>query len=330
MILIPRVSVALCTYNGARHLPQQLATILNQTHLPSELIVSDDRSTDATLTLLEAFARTAPFPVQIQTNRKTLGAAQNFAVCLSRCAGDLILLTDQDDLWLPTRVADTLDAFTANPKLAFTFSDAPLIDAQGNDLHRTIYASLPISAADRRQLTLGRDLLPILLRWGVVYGATMALRASLRPAFLPIPPTWSHDEWIALTLSATGVSARIPPVTSYRQHAAQQVGTGDWSLQTHLTVARLHHDAAFYQRERLRYANAIIAAAANPTLLGTLLPHLEAKHRFLEERLRIHAGGLTQLPRFLRLLRTGQYARYASALRSPLKDLALLTRLHRR
>ncbi|HEX8394664.1 MAG TPA: glycosyltransferase, partial [Longimicrobium sp.] len=62
----PRVSVALCTYNGARWLPEQLASLAAQTRLPHELVVCDDRSTDETEAVVRAFAATAPFPVRFQ------------------------------------------------------------------------------------------------------------------------------------------------------------------------------------------------------------------------------------------------------------------------
>ena len=63
-----RISIALCTYNGERWLPQQLASIQQQTRLPDELVVCDDRSTDQTLAMLGEFAAAVPFPVEIIRN----------------------------------------------------------------------------------------------------------------------------------------------------------------------------------------------------------------------------------------------------------------------
>ena len=59
--LVPaKLSVALCTCDGERFLPRQLASMLQQTRLPDELIVCDDRSTDGTLAVLRAFAASSP------------------------------------------------------------------------------------------------------------------------------------------------------------------------------------------------------------------------------------------------------------------------------
>ncbi len=324
-----RVSVALCTYNGEGFLPLLLESICRQTLLPDEMVVCDDGSADATLSLLEGFARDVPFPVRISRNPETLRPAQNFAKCIAECEGDIIILTDQDDLWFPDRVANTAQAFCDSPLLTFAFSECPLIDQHGKDLGRSIYSSLPISAADRRILFTGSRLLPVLLRWGVLYGTTMAIRASLRPLFLPVPDLWSHDEWIGLVLSAVGPSTRLKdPVTHYRQHAGQQVGTGDWTIQTHLGLAQ-KHSASHYDSEVRRFEQAIAAARLHPALQTRLLPALEQKLAFLRNRKEVQTRGIARISLFFRMLFNGSYTRFSAAARSPLKDLLMNLRIFR-
>jgi hypothetical protein len=319
------VSVAMCTYNGAKFIMKQLESIVRQSVLPDELVVCDDRSQDETVRLLELFSETSPFPVRIFRNLETLRPAQNFARCLSLCNGDLLILTDQDDIWFEDRIANTMNAFAADLKLTFTFSDSPLIDHDDAGLGRTIYSSLPIPSADRKLLDVGRSLLPVLMRWGVLYGTTMATRSSLRSVFLPIPEHWSHDEWLALTLSAVGPSKRLPPVTRYRQHSDQQVGTGDWSISTHVGLAQ-KHNSKHYQSELLRCENALTTIQGNKELAMTLAPLLQKKAQFLRRRIRIQNGSLGELHSLIRLASQGEYARYASGLKSPLKDLLMLLR----
>ena len=72
------VSVAMATYNGARYLPEMLASVAGQSRLPDELVVRDDGSEDGTVALLEDFARQAAFPVRILERGTRLGYAQNF------------------------------------------------------------------------------------------------------------------------------------------------------------------------------------------------------------------------------------------------------------
>ncbi|HEV2835287.1 MAG TPA: glycosyltransferase, partial [Pyrinomonadaceae bacterium] len=93
------LSIALGTYNGAVYLKEQLESIAAQTRTPDELVISDDQSTDDTLRLIEEFAATAGFPVPLSVNESNLGTAKNFEKAISLCRGDVILLSDQDDVW---------------------------------------------------------------------------------------------------------------------------------------------------------------------------------------------------------------------------------------
>ncbi|MCW3059170.1 MAG: Alpha-L-Rha alpha,3-L-rhamnosyltransferase, partial [Capsulimonas sp.] len=68
-----KISIALCTYNGARFLPEQLASIAAQTRPPDELIVCDDRSKDDTVDIIRRFAKTVGFPVSLHINDENLG-----------------------------------------------------------------------------------------------------------------------------------------------------------------------------------------------------------------------------------------------------------------
>ena len=72
------VSIVIATYNGERHLADQLRSILDQTSPPNEVVVSDDGSDDCTLDLVRAFAASAPFPVHIYRNEARLGYSENF------------------------------------------------------------------------------------------------------------------------------------------------------------------------------------------------------------------------------------------------------------
>src|SRR5271167_1343074 len=86
------LSVALCTYNGAGFVEEQLASIAQQRHPPDELVVADDCSTDRTLDILQDFAAKAPFPVTIFCNSNRLGSTKNFDAVIQRCQGDVIAL----------------------------------------------------------------------------------------------------------------------------------------------------------------------------------------------------------------------------------------------
>src|SRR6202167_2057678 len=125
-----RISVAMCTYNGERFLPQQLASMAKQTRLPDELVVCDDGSTDRTVAIVREFAASAPYPVRVFENERNLGFAANFERAIGLCEGDLIALSDQDDIWYPIRLERSEQEFAAHPEAGLVFSDGEIIDDQ--------------------------------------------------------------------------------------------------------------------------------------------------------------------------------------------------------
>src|SRR5690606_18954379 len=85
-----KISIALAVYNGTNFLDQQLASFLKQTRLPDELVVVDDCSTDATVELLEDFAKTSPFPVKVFRNESNSGSTYSFGRAIEACSGDVV------------------------------------------------------------------------------------------------------------------------------------------------------------------------------------------------------------------------------------------------
>jgi glycosyltransferase involved in cell wall biosynthesis len=100
-----KISVALATYNGAKFIREQLESVNAQTRPPDELVVVDDGSTDCTLAIIADFAAHARFPVGIHRNEHNLGYTTSFLAAASLCSGDWIAFCDQDDVWLPDKLA---------------------------------------------------------------------------------------------------------------------------------------------------------------------------------------------------------------------------------
>lgn len=106
------ISIALATYNGGKYLQALLDSLVNQLYLPYELVVSDDNSSDNTIAILEAFAKTAPFQVRIIKNTEQLGVIKNFAKAFENTSGKLIAYCDQDDIWHPEKLQKCVQHFT--------------------------------------------------------------------------------------------------------------------------------------------------------------------------------------------------------------------------
>ena len=217
----------MCTYNGARHLEPQLQSIAAQTLPPAELIVCDDGSSDQTLSILEAFANTASFPVKIHRNPINLGYTGNFEKAITLCSGKFIALCDQDDLWHPEKLAKQIAIFDADSSCGGVFTNGNLIYPGNVHSNRTLWQSIRFGLKEQQDFADGPNgsVARSLLRGNVVTGMTLMFRASLRDRLLPIPKNWIHDAWLAWMICLHSKLAACPDrLVSYRVHESQQVG----------------------------------------------------------------------------------------------------------
>lgn len=223
------ISVAMCTYNGAKYLPEQLESIANQTVAVDELIVCDDGSNDNTIQVLKSFAETSSFPVSIHQNEQNLGSTKNFEKCLSFCAGEVIFLCDQDDAWRADKVEKQVAFFNNHPEIDAVFSDATMIDDDSKPTGQTIWQEIEFDSVAQEHWVNGESH-EILFKGFVVTGATLAIRKSALERLMPFPthvPELIHDAYIAMVLSLEEKIAFInDQLISYRIHSSQQVGFG--------------------------------------------------------------------------------------------------------
>lgn len=228
-----RVSVALCTYNGARFLPLQLQSLLRQTRLPDQVVICDDGSSDDTCALLGAFmeeARNFGVGVELHFNPINLGYARNFEKALRLCSGDVIFLCDQDDVWCDGRVERFLKEFLSDHTCMMLHSDARLVTADGCDMGVSLMQKLHVHAAELLLEGSPQPLDAFLLR-NLVTGATCALRSDVLDQGLPIGQGWVHDEWLAIVAGIMGGIGFIDECTvDYRQHDGNQIGAGRRSM----------------------------------------------------------------------------------------------------
>ncbi len=127
-------SIALITYNGEKYLVRQLETLAEQTRLPDELVVCDDGSTDKTVEILEDFAKTAPFPVRIYQNEENLGYSRNFHKVFFLCEKNITFFCDQDDVWLPEKIASAMKIFEEEPEVGLVLMTDLRVDKEEKPL----------------------------------------------------------------------------------------------------------------------------------------------------------------------------------------------------
>lgn len=229
-----RVSIAMCTYNAERWVLPQLESFVLQTVLPAELVLQDDGSTDSTMSVVEAFAKRAPFEVRIERNESNQGPTGNFERAMSRCTGDVMVFSDADDVWLPQRIARTLTVLQDRPSVGCVFSDAQLVDADLRPLGMTLWESIRFTEADQRAFVAG-DVVDALFRRTIGFGGCMTIRRPVLDLALPIERPWGHDNWTASIATALfDVAIVNEPLMLYRQHASQYSGGRGGSLRDKL------------------------------------------------------------------------------------------------
>jgi glycosyltransferase involved in cell wall biosynthesis len=250
-----RVSIALATYQGERFLSQQLESFLGQTRLPDELCISDDGSTDRTREIINAFASTAPFPVKSVLNPIRGGVNKNFENAVSHCSGDVILFSDQDDVWLPPHIENLVAPLEGNSGIVAVASDSEFVDEglQAAGCTQAESDRFPASLRDAT-MRLPRNQLNLVLRQNMATGHGMAFRRTLVPLLVPFTTTFMYDEWVLLLAAATGYITYVPqPLTLHRQHQNQTAKTRNKDLQLWAAQSKnVSHDQERAQEEKWR------------------------------------------------------------------------------
>ncbi len=200
-----KISIAMATFNGGHFLQQQLASLVTQTRLPDELVVCDDGSTDATLQIAEAFSGMAPFEVHIHRNPQRLGCAGNFSRALSLCTGSIVFLSDQDDVWFPTKIERVANVFEASDGILLVINDAAITD-------KGLQPSGFTQIGQIRKLGLPLEYF--------VNGSCSAISTRLISLVTPIPgDEVAHDNWIHKLAGEMGVRKVLDEVLQYyRRH----------------------------------------------------------------------------------------------------------------
>jgi glycosyltransferase involved in cell wall biosynthesis len=244
-----KISIAMCTYNGARYLREFLDSILAQSLLPYEVVVCDDGSIDETLEILEGFREQAPFVVRIVRNSSNLGYSRNFAKAIDLCVGEIVALADQDDIWYPNKLKRFADVFNADASIEGVFSDGDVIDETSQPVGRSLWESFLFDSKDVARFHSG-EAVDTLLRRNVVTGMAFAFRSSAKDVLPSMPSSWIHDGWIAIQIAMRSRLVPVPErLVGYRVHGTQQIGT-PLTLSGKVAVLRQRGPMAYLKRVR--------------------------------------------------------------------------------
>lgn len=319
-----RLSIALCTYNGARFLSEQLQSLLEQRRLPDQIVVCDDGSSDGTSAMLEEFAsmaRLVGVQVEIYFNEVNLGYIRNFEKAISLCDGDVVFLCDQDDIWHADKLARYESLFGEDPSIIVIHGDADLIDANAQLLGHGLFDAMEVTEGERSTVNAGFPL-GVLLRRNIVTGATMAFRRCLAELALPVADGWSHDEWLAMVAAINDWRIVCLDWASigYRQHGNNQIGARRLSALQKLQGAGI--DRRSYFGNRAQCMNLLLDRAGGERWLAPAQrAALEQCAMHCRARASISSGALRRLVTVGNEVRNRNYWIYSHGWRSAVADL---------
>ena len=325
-----KISIAMCTYNGAAFLPAQLQSIMAQTRPPDEIVICDDGSTDNTRALLEQFKEQSSIPITLHFNEQNLGSVKNFEQAITLCTGDVIALSDQDDVWRTDKLHMFETILNKSPSAGMVFSDAAIVDEDLKPLNRRMWDEVGFDARKRNLVRTGRALEVLITGWTVT-GATMAFRSRFVKLSLPIPDGIGmiHDGWIALTVAAVAdVVALDDPLIQYRQHAQQQIGAPtrketnpDLRGMQAIETAFRRRNSSTDLHKILETLEARLSAQANDFDTRKALSFVSEYAFHLNVRANLPQRRLHRVPSILRELLSLRYHEYANGFKSAAKDL---------
>lgn len=206
----------MATYNGESFILEQLSSILQQLSSQDEVIVSDDCSTDSTVQLIEQLHDSR---VTILKGTRFASPILNFENALKHSKGDIIFLSDQDDVWMLDKVHTVKVALE---RYDLIFSNASIIDQKGAIIRNYFYYTNP-----------PKNILSNLL-FNHYFGATMAFKRKVLRQALPFPVYIPmHDQWLGIIANYFfSVGYIEQPLIKYRRHGNNASFCGEKSFNT--------------------------------------------------------------------------------------------------
>ena len=282
------VSIAMATYNGEPHVKRQLESIAAQDYAPAELVITDDGSTDKTLSIIEKFSESSSFPIHVHRNKARLDYRANFMRAAGLCQSDVIAFCDQDDYWYPRKLGACISRFS-DPQILLVYHNADVVTDDG-----TRIGSLEQFAARRSTMT-PLSFYPM----SYAYGFTQLFRRRL----LELSGLWplsldqhnnndreplAHDQWFFFLASVFGNIGYVEePLVAYVQHGRNTFGAKKTEqplekLQT--TLTNLEEECARLARAAKCRATVLEAAITDvDKLWGKRAATAAKKYRWLSD-----------------------------------------------
>jgi glycosyltransferase involved in cell wall biosynthesis len=212
----PDIEVLLATFNGARYLKEFLDSLTRQEGVKIHLRVSDDASTDETLEIVKSYQD--KFESCLTFQGPCEGPSSNFFSLIDRATFDFIALADQDDVWYPYHLSNSIDRLEKSvDPLSMTFCQVIETNESSSDYEK-VWPNISSSP----------ELHEIFFQ-NFARGCTMVLKRELAELISRNPRSKAvmHDWWIYLVAKSCGSTIfSVDPEVRYRIHGKNTIGHG--------------------------------------------------------------------------------------------------------
>ena len=207
----PLISIVMATYNGEKYLREQVDSLLAQSYPTLEFIFVDDASSDSSLAILQEYA-SQDERIRLVTNPENKGLLATFETGIRAAKGEMIALSDQDDLWMPNKIRLLAGAIGSHSMI---YADSALTDAAGLVTGKFSNRNHLCDYPTGLHYVFGTKAM----------GHAMLFKREIIDIALPFPDFVGHDFILGFAAAALhGVSYFPATLVNYRQHSSNTMG----------------------------------------------------------------------------------------------------------
>lgn len=232
-------SVALCTYNGEKYIRPQLESILQQSIAVQEIVICDDQSSDKTHQILLEYQNQYPDLFKIHLNEENLGYVKNFEKTIMLCSGELIFLSDQDDIWYKEKVKCVEETFQNNPEIEVLCHNINILENHNyeHDYWNTRKFSANINNQEILEMTV--------IKGNIFPGMSMVITKDAVLKYFPLKKMNHiiiHDVELVIQSCKNNTFFALQKILGhYRLHENQNIGFDSKKLNKLITAEDLYH-----------------------------------------------------------------------------------------